>query len=205
MKRIGQMMGIAAVVAAVSPVSGAAQTTAATQEPTQLQRRSRASWLADRTELRVGDVVTVVVDERVTARERSSKIASADRSQSMGLAASSPDFTLPVTSGNFGTSSEAQSRNVGEANRVGDLTSVFTVSIVGIDETGLFRIQGDRTVVVDGRTQEWTLEGMVRPEDVSADNVVFSNRVANANITYKGKDIGPSKGIIGKILSILWP
>jgi flagellar L-ring protein precursor FlgH len=205
MKRIGQMMGIAAVVAAVSPVSGAAQTTAATQEPTQLQRRSRASWLADRTELRVGDVVTVVVDERVTARERSSKIASADRSQSMGLAASSPDFTLPVTSGNFGTSSEAQSRNVGEANRVGDLTSVFTVSIVGIDETGLFRIQGDRTVVVDGRTQEWTLEGMVRPEDVSADNVVFSNRVANANITYKGKDIGPSKGIIGKILSIFWP
>jgi hypothetical protein len=46
---------------------------------------------------------------------------------------------------------------------------------------------------------------MVRPEDVSADNVVFSNRVANANITYKGKDIGPSKGIIGKILSIFWP
>ncbi len=169
------------------------------------RRPIRGSWLADRQQLRVGDIVTVVIDERVTARERTSRTATANRRQSLGLAASSPDFTVPVTGGSFGSSSDAESRNLGEANRRGDLTSVFTVAIVGIEPSGLLQIEGERTVEIDGRTQDWRLEGLVRPEDVSADNLVFSNRIANAVIQYKGKEISPSKGILGKILSIFWP
>jgi hypothetical protein len=46
---------------------------------------------------------------------------------------------------------------------------------------------------------------MVRSEDVSSNNAVASSRVANAEITYKGKKLGPSTGIFGKILGILWP
>ena len=49
------------------------------------------------------------------------------------------------------------------------------------------------------------LRGIVRPEDVSAANLVSSTRIADAVITYKGKKIGPRAGILGKILSILWP
>jgi flagellar L-ring protein precursor FlgH len=168
-------------------------------------RPIRGSWLADRQQLKVGDIVTVVIDERVNARERTSRAATANRRQSLGLSASSPDFTPPITAGSFSTNSDAESRNLGEANRRGDLTSVFTVSIVSIEPSGLLQIQGERTVEIDGRTQDWELEGIVRPEDVSADNLVFSNRIANAVIRYKGKDIGPKKGILGKILSIFWP
>ena len=48
-------------------------------------------------------------------------------------------------------------------------------------------------------------QGVIRPDDVGSDNTVASSRVADAVISYKGKKIGPRQGILGKILSILWP
>ncbi len=186
--------GLLAVSAWAEPVEGQG-----------LSRRSRASWLTDKRIVPVGSIVTVVVDERTTARERTSRVASANRRNSMGLTIASPDVTLPISSAQFGASSDAQSRNTGEANRRGDLSSIFTVSVVGVEPTGNLRIEGTRTIEIDGRAQEWELSGIIRPTDLSADNIVPSSRIANAEIHYKGQDIGPSKGIISKILGIFWP
>lgn len=171
----------------------------------ELSRRTRASWLTDRKIIPVGAIVTIVVDERTTARERTTRVADADRNTSMGLSVASPDVSLPISSADFGSSKSASSRNLGEANRRGDLSSIFTVSVVGVEPNGNLRIEGTRTVEIDGRTQEWELSGLIRPDDVSADNLVSSSRIAGAEIHYKGQDIGPSRGIISKILGIFWP
>jgi flagellar L-ring protein FlgH len=176
-----------------------AQTTAATARP------ARASWLTDRKFIPVGSIVTVVVDERTTARERASKIANADRSNALGLSAATPDFDLPITSANLKTSNNAESRNLGETARRGDLSSIFTVTVVGIEPNGNLRIAGTRTVEIDGNAQEWELSGQIRPDDVSAENLVPSSRIADAVIKYKGAKIGPSRGLISKILGIFWP
>jgi len=170
-----------------------------------LSRRSRASWLTDQRVVPVGSIVTVVVDERTTARERTSRVANADRRNSMGLSVSSPDVSVPVSSADFGANSEARSNNTGEANRRGDLSSIFTVSVVAVEPTGNLRIEGTRTIEIDGRTQEWELSGVIRPDDLSSDNIVPSSRIANAEIHYKGQNIGPSRGLISKILGIFWP
>ena len=77
--------------------------------------------------------------------------------------------------------------------------------VIGFEGANLLRIRGTRVVEVDGRKQEVSLEGLVRSEDVSPSNIVQSSRVADAVIAYDGKNIGPSRGIIGSILSILWP
>ena len=77
--------------------------------------------------------------------------------------------------------------------------------VTGLDATGNAKIEGNKKVIVDGRPQEVTIQGLIRPDDVGSDNTVSSSRVADAVITYKGKKIGPRQGILGKILSILWP
>ena len=58
---------------------------------------------------------------------------------------------------------------------------------------------------MDGRRQQMTLRGFVRPEDVSPQNVVLSSRIADAAISYRGNGIGPRRGILGGIAAFFWP
>jgi flagellar L-ring protein precursor FlgH len=165
----------------------------------------RASWLSDRQPLRVGDLLTIVVDEQTTARERVSTKASASRSSRARLGIGIDSALRIGPSKEFSAGHEASSNDVGEAGREGDLVAVLSVRVVGLDAAGNAKIEGGKTVVVDGRTQEVKLAGVIRPDDVGSDNSVVSSRVADAVISYKGKKIGPRQGILGKILSILWP
>jgi flagellar L-ring protein precursor FlgH len=165
----------------------------------------RASWLSDRQPLRVGDLLTIVVDEQTTASEQVSTKASASRSQSARLGIGVDSAVRIGPSKQFSVSHEAASNDVGQAGRSGDLVAVLSVHVTAIDPAGNAKIEGGKTVTVDGRTQEVKLSGLIRPDDVGSDNTVSSSRVADAVISYKGKKIGPRQGILGKILSILWP
>jgi flagellar L-ring protein precursor FlgH len=165
----------------------------------------RAAWLSDRLPLRVGDLLTVVVDEQTAASERVSTQASADRAQRARLGISVDSAVRLGPAKEFSTGMTSSSRDVGESGREGELTAVVTVRVVDLDPNGTATVEGSKSVTVDGRLQEVKLRGIVRPEDVTSSNLVSSTRVAEAVITYKGKKIGPRTGILGKILSILWP
>jgi flagellar L-ring protein precursor FlgH len=180
-------------------------TTAAAPDSTAAARpvqKARASWTSDRMGLSVGDLITVVVDEQTAATERVSRYAVGNRSQRNDL-----NTALGATQNAYNISSgiTSDSRDIGEANRTGDLTSVLTVRVVSIEENGIARIEGSKKVTVDGRAQDITLKGVIRGSDVSTSNTILSNRIAEAMITYNGKKIGPRTGIIGKILGMLWP
>ena len=162
----------------------------------------RASWLSDRMPLGPGDLVTVVVDEQTAARERVSRIADGNRSMNNRLNLDTPTGAQGAA---LQTGSLTNSRDVGEAGRVGNLTAVLTVRVVSVEPTGALRIQGHRRVTVDGRLQDIALDGVVRAEDVDGSNRVLSSRIADAVITYKGAKIGPRSGILGSVLGMLWP
>jgi flagellar L-ring protein precursor FlgH len=197
-------LALALVLAVAASHTAAAQTPATQSAAT--QNVTRASWLSDRLPVQVGDILTIVVDEQTAASERVSQIASSDRDQAATASASLSTSPLSGSgSGGFGTGLDANSSDIGEAGRQGGLTAVLSVRVMEIEPNGVLRIEGTKQVSVDGREQEITLAGYVRSEDVLATNFVLSTRVAEATISYKGKKIGPKKGIIGKILSIFWP
>jgi flagellar L-ring protein precursor FlgH len=166
---------------------------------------SRAGWFSDKRPLRVGDIVTIIVDEAVNAREQQHLNGTAKRSQQMGL---NLNVGTPVAIGpqkGFESGVNNDSKSIGDAGRAGDLTATISVRVIAIEPTGIARLKGQKTVAVDGRNQVIELEGVVRPEDLSADNTVSSARIAESVISYKGKKIGPAKGILGGIISIFWP
>ena len=197
-------VALAVAVSAVMASQAAVAQTSTSQPPT--QNVSRASWLSDRLPIQVGDILTIVVDEQAAANEQVSKVATSDRDQSASASASIT--TSPITgsgSAGFGTGLGANSRDIGEAGRSGGLEAVLSVRVMEIEPNGVLRIEGTKVVAVDGREQEVKLQGFVRSEDVLSTNLVLSTRVAEATISYDGKNIGPKKGIIGKILGIFWP
>lgn len=183
----------------------APDSTAAAAPPPVAPVRRRANWMSDRVELRRGDVLTVVVDEQTAARERVSTVATGHRSQRADLNAGIGEDARVGPNKSFGAGMKSDSRDVGEASRVGDLTAVLTVVVTDVEPSGLVRISGSKKVTVDGRLQEVALTGGIRPQDVSVRNTVPSGAIVDAVITYKGKKLAPRTGILGSILGILWP
>jgi len=97
------------------------------------------------------------------------------------------------------------SQDEGDASRQGTFTATIAVKITAIDPQGNAQVEGSKFVQVDGRQQEVKLSGLVRADDVTYDYQISSTRIANATISYKGKNIKPKQGLIGKIVSMIWP
>lgn len=189
---------------AADPAATAVDTAVRVVPPT-IVRPARASWLSDRLPLRVGDVLTIVVDEATRANERVSTVATGDRSFRADLNAGVGADAMVGPAKSFGSGIRNNSRDIGEAGRTGDLTTVLSVRVTAVESNGVARITGTKKVTVDGRVQDITLSGAIRAEDVSARRIVRSSSIADAVITYNGKKITPKNGILGKIVGILWP
>lgn len=161
----------------------------------------RQSWTSDRRPLRAGDILTIVVDERAVAAERSSDVARADRSQRARL-----DVEMaPEDFRDLGIGLASQSDNTGRSERSGSLLAVVSVQVMSVAPSGIAAVEGTKLVTIDGRRQELRITGNVRSEDVSQQNTVLSSRIANGEIFYRGKKMNPKTGIIGKLLGLLWP
>ena len=101
----------------------------------------------------------------------------------------------------------ASSKQNGDAKRGVNFKGDISVRVIAVDKTGLLQIKGTKVVDVDKNKQSLNFTGWVRPEDVSPQNFVGSERVADAALTYSlSGDIGKTRGgIIGRILNVFWP
>lgn len=170
------------------------------------QRAPRQSWTADRRDFSVGDVITVLIDERTLATATSGEYAEDQRTRDLVARANIPLAVGPRGSASLGSVNDAESRQRGQSTRQNRFVGEVTVRVVSID-SGLLRIEGGRTTKVDRNVQEMTLTGWVRPQDVTATNVVESWRVGDANLVYASSgNLGrPRGGIIGRIVGAIWP
>jgi len=131
---------------------------------------------------RVGDVLTVQVFENSTAS------ANADTGTRR-----SNNLTAGVTHPNAGPGLGVNLAAAGEFDgggrtaRAGKLLAQLTVSVREVMPNGDLRIAGEQSLLINEEQQRINLEGRVRPQDVSDGNVVLSNRIADAKITYVGE------------------
>ena len=186
----------------------AAPLAAQQQAPTAAARAPRRSWTADRQDFAVGDVITVLIDEFTLAASNRGSSASDRRQRDMGLGvAQSISPAIPSVSGDFSSSSNAESSQRGENTQQNRFQGEMTVRVTEVDPSGLLRVEGIKLIDVDDSKQELTLKGWVRPQDVSARNMVDSWRLGDAELTYAAKgSLGKPKGsIVGRILGAIWP
>lgn len=156
---------------------------------------------------KVGDVISVIIAESANAsRESSRKNNSSNKMDVTAKASGNVASFLPLFGGSssLGTSYDGKD---GTAQK-DKLTGRMTVRIVEISPEGMYRIEGERKLDVNGEENTMEVHGFIRPRDISTKNTVFSYNIANAEITYKKGGItnlvndGFFGGIFTKVLSI---
>ena len=173
--------------------------------------RRLASWTADRREYAVGDVITVLVSEATIASATKSQTGSDQQSRKNGMAIEPPKVgpltNLPSLDGSMSMDKNASSKQNGDAKRGVNFKGDISVRVVAVDKTGQLQLKGSKTVDVDKNKQVLSFSGWVRPEDISPQNLVASERVADAALTYQlTGDIGKTRGgLVGRILNVFWP
>lgn len=75
----------------------------------------------------------------------------------------------------------------GRTQRSSRLLTTVTVTVQEVLPGGQLRIAGAQSLTVNDELQRVSLEGVVRPIDISDGNVVQSIRIAQARITYLGE------------------
>lgn len=172
--------------------------------------RGRAAWTSSRRSFAVGDIITVLVDEYTLASANKGVTATDRRRRDAGVRLQAPGSAgAPGMSmnGGFSTNNDGESVQRGENVRRNAFRSELSVRVLEVSPTGMLRIAGSKAVTVDEDEQDISLTGWVRPQDVSAQNVVVSERIADAEINYAASGgLGkPKGGIIGRVISMIWP
>ena len=140
-------------------------------------------FVMDRRAAQVGDILPVELRERFSASKSQSASASSGSSRDMDL----PNlFTGGFDDSLLTSSSDSSFQGRGAAQQSNSLTGRMTVSVVRILPGGLLEIMGEKRLTLNTGNEYIRLTGIVRAEDISADNVILSERIANAEIQYIG-------------------
>ena len=153
----------------------------------------------DKPEYEKGDIITVIINEDANAVQSAN--TSTSQSSTVESEAGSGIFDFLKAFG-FGYSDEGSAE--GETQRSGALKADITTQITDIMSNGNYRIVGNKNIKINGEEQIIKLSGIIRPDDISLDNTVSSQKVADANIEYKGHGVVADKqepGIFEKVLN----
>lgn len=139
------------------------------------------SLIADQKAYRVGDALTVLVQESAAAS--SSVDSNGNRSSDVNLRGQTLGQRQRGVDVSLGTGSEGGGQTV----RSGRVTAQITVTVQEVQANGELVIAGQQTVALNGEKQVISVAGRVRPRDVLDSNAVLSSRIADAQISYRGE------------------
>ena len=201
MKRFSLAVGFALLALIALPPIGA---------PLFAQTRHLGSWTSDRREYQVGDIITVLVSDVTLASATKSQSGTDQQSRKNDLGLEPPKIgtsSLPSIDASMSTDKNASSKQTGDAKRNLSFQGDISVRVLAVDKNGLLQIKGSKVVDVDKNKQTLNFSGWVRPEDISAQNLVGSERVADVSLTYSlSGNLGKTRGgIVGRLLNVFWP
>jgi flagellar L-ring protein precursor FlgH len=173
----------------------------------------------------VGDIVTIRIEESSNATNKANTKTGRESSLEAGI---DTLFTLDdwyqdevldsysdkwPKFNPFGTPSVKGSMSSdfdgsGTTTRSGDLNAYMTARITEVLPNGDFRILGSREVMVNNENQLIILSGVIRPRDISPENIILSTYISEAKIAYSGSGVINDRqrpGWLANLLNTVWP
>lgn len=138
---------------------------------------------------RVGDVLTIVLNESITG----SKAAVTKTTKTTATANTGPTILgrsithngVPILDTTLNGSNTFDGE--GSSTQSNSLAGSLTVTVMEVKANGNLVVQGDKTLKLNQGDEFVRLSGVVRPADIATNNTVTSDKLADARISYSGK------------------
>lgn len=167
---------------------------------------SNFSLYTDKKGKQVGDVLTVIISE--SAESRSDTQTKTDETNRMKVSGQAGTGWLESIPGLGWTGSSDNNYNGrGRTQRNGELNATISVKIVEVLDNGNLVITGTKQVTMNQETEIIEVSGVVRPNDIAADNSLYSFKIADAVIQYSGDgelDDATSQGLVTRFFHWLF-
>ena len=169
-------------------------------------------FTADRAS-KIGDLVTILISESTKA----SNTASTDTEKQLNTdgqisvsgflewVAGLPPVIQPIKDLTFTPSEEFSGK--GKVSTTGTFASRITATVVDILPNGNLVIEGVREITIAKDTATLKIRGVIRPQDISVDNTIQSNLIAEMTISYTGDGIVAERqhdGILSRIFNFFF-
>jgi flagellar L-ring protein precursor FlgH len=163
----------------------------------------------------VNDIVTIIVSETSLGQNKASTGTSRDTSTSANItsllgienAIIGHNADMNGTIGLGGTSANSL-KGTGDTSRNGTLTAKISGRVIRVLDNGNMVIECKRQVTVNAEDQFIILTGIIRSEDITVDNTIASQYVADARIIYTGEGVVNDKmrpGWLTRAVDWVWP
>ncbi|SNS93012.1 MULTISPECIES: flagellar basal body L-ring protein FlgH [unclassified Azospirillum] len=167
-----------------------------------VEKRANSLWRAgsraffkDQRAARVGDILTVNIQINDRAQLQNQTTRARTGTETMGVPnlfglEASTNTVLPdtVTAASLlSTNSTSNSVGNGQIQRQEQINLQVAALIVQILPNGNMVVQGKQEVRVNYEMRELTLNGIIRPEDITSANTISYEKIAEARISYGGK------------------
>jgi len=162
---------------------------------------------ADDVARQIGDVLTITITENSTVDNKAKRDMKKETDRSTIFNGDLGNF---ADLGEFGMSAESDNELKSKADYKDErkFADNITVVVVDILPNRNLVVLGTRNRDISGDTQTIEVSGIVRPSDISFDNKVKSERVADFRIVSKNGGVSApytKPGWLGGILNIIWP
>jgi len=138
----------------------------------------------------VDDLVTIVVTDRASAVARGVTNSNRKSSVKQGVTAALGPLPIAGPLANLaGTNGAAQLQGQGETSRSTVLNTTLTARVRTVLPNGNLIVHGVKEVVVNSERQIVEVRGVVRPEDLTGNNSIVSDRVGMLEVRVNGKGV----------------
>ncbi|MFN7835958.1 MAG: flagellar basal body L-ring protein FlgH [Burkholderiaceae bacterium] len=153
----------------------------------------------DRRARMVGDTITIVINEKVSASQNNGTSASRSDSASIGVpliqSLFGPGNDLNAINGTASSSKKFDGKGQSTANNL--MSGTLTATVLEVLPNGNLRVAGEKQLGTNRELEYVRLYGVVNPATILVGNVVNSTQIADARIEYRGKGAVDSALVMG--------
>ena len=155
----------------------------------------------DTTAHRVGDILTIHLVEKASAKSNST--TKAEKKQNV-------DMPPPKIAGGDVTHNNQKVLETkvkagrdfsgnGNSDQSHEFSAMITVSVSGVLPNQYLVVRGEKLIVLNQSEEFIRFSGIVRPQDIDKDNTVESGKVADVKISYAGTGVISSTNTMGPL------